>query len=144
MPASKYHVLHHDNSACQYLPNSAVILGPDPLATLAEALKALRPGAPTEALKPPTFDWQTTKQYEDFHLFCRSMEIWYHLHGMKEEPDNGTRLEYLLNFLGTTGQWKHEQWKPEGATEADHENNMKSAAAFLKYLSSTMDHHASQ
>ena len=32
----------------------------NPLASLAEALKALRPGAPTEALKPPTFDWQTT------------------------------------------------------------------------------------
>ena len=40
--------------------------GPDPLAALAEALKALRPSAPTEALKPPTFDWQTTEQYEDF------------------------------------------------------------------------------
>ena len=40
--------------------------GPNPLAALAEALKALRPGAPTEALKPPTFDWQTTEQYEDF------------------------------------------------------------------------------
>ena len=93
--------------------------GPNPLAALAEALKALRPGALTEALKPPTFDWQTTEQYEDFHLFHRSMESWYCLQGMKEEPDDGTRLEYLLNFLGTTGQWKHEQWKPKGATEAD-------------------------
>ena len=118
--------------------------GPNPLAALAEALKAFRPSALTEALKPPTFDWQTTKQYEDFHLFCRSMESWYCLQGMKEEPDDGTRLEYLLNFLGTTGQWKHEQWKPKGATEADHENKKKSAAAFLKYLSSTMDHPMSQ
>ena len=63
---------------------------------------------------------------------------------MKEEPDDGTRLEYLLNLLGTTGQWKHDQWKPEGATEADCENKKKSAAAFLKYLSSTMDHPISQ
>ena len=108
--------------------------GPNPLAALAEAL---RPSAPTEALKPPTFDWQTTKQYEDFCLFCRLM---YCLQGMKEESDNGTRLEYLLNFLGTTGQWIHEQWKPKGATEADHENKKKSTAVFLKYLSSTMDH----
>ena len=115
--------------------------GPNPLATLAEAL---RPGAPIEALKPPTFDWQTTKQYEDFHLFCRLMESWYHLQGMKEEPDDGTRLEYLLYFLGTTGQWKHKQWKPKGATEADCENKKKSAATFLKYLSSTMDHPMSQ
>ena len=82
--------------------------GPDPLAALAEALKALRPGALTEALKPPTFDWQTAEQYEDFHLFCRSMESWYCLQGMKEEPDDGTRLQHLLNFLGTTGQQKHE------------------------------------
>ena len=78
--------------------------GPNPLAALAEALKALRPSALTEALKPPTFVWQTTKQYEDFHLFCRLMESWYHIQGMKEEPDNGTRLKYLLNFLGITGQ----------------------------------------
>ena len=118
--------------------------GPNPLATLAEALKALRPGAPTKALKPPTFHWQTTKQHKDFHLFWRLMESCYHLQGMKEELDDGTRLQYLLNFLGTTGQQKHEQWKPEGATEANCENKKKSAAAFLKYLSSTMDHPMSQ
>ena len=118
--------------------------GPDPIAALADTLKALRPSAPTEAMKPPTFDWQTTKQYEDFHLFCRLMESWYCLQGMKEEPNDGTRLEYLLNFLGTTGQQKHEQWKPEGATEADCENKKKSAAVFLEYISSTMDHPLSQ
>ena len=118
--------------------------GPDPRATLAEALEALRPGAPTEALKPPTFNWQTTEQYEDFCLFHRLMESWYHLQGIKEEPDDGTRLEYLLNFLGTTGQQKHEQWKPKGATEVDHENKKESAAVFLEYLSSTMYHPMSQ
>ena len=118
--------------------------GPGPIATLAEALKALRPGAPTEVLKPPTFDWQTTQQCKDFCLFHRLMESWYCLQGMKEEPNDGTRLEYLLNFLGTTGQQKHEQWKPEGATEADPEYKKKSAATFLKYLSSTMDHPMSQ
>ena len=80
----------------------------------------------------------------DFHLFCSLMESWYHLQGMKKEPDDGTRLEYLLNVLDATGQWKHEQRKPEGATEADHENTKKSAADFLKYLSSTMDHPMSQ
>ena len=85
-----------------------------------------------------------TEQYEDFHLFCKSMESWYHLQGMKEEPDDGTRLEDLLNFLGTSGHWKHEQWKPEGATKADHKNKKKSAAEFLKYISSTMDHPVSQ
>ena len=79
------------------------MLEPDPLATLTEALKALRPSTPTDALKPPMFDWKMTEQYEDFCLFCKSVESWYHLQGMKEEPDNGTRLEYLLNFLGTTG-----------------------------------------
>ena len=118
--------------------------GPDPLAPLPEALKALRPSAPTEALKTPTFNWQTTDQYKDFCLFCRSMESWYCLQGMKEEPDDGTRLKYLLNFLDTTGQWKHEQWKYEGSTEADNENKKKSAAAFLEYFSSTMDQPVSQ
>ena len=67
------------------------------------------------------FDWQTTEQYKIF-IFCKSMESQYHLQGMKEEPDDGTRLEYLLNFLGTTGQQKHEQWKPEGATKAGCKN----------------------
>ena len=66
------------------------------------------------------------------------------LQGMKEEPDDVTRLEYLLNFLGTSGQWKHKQWKSEGATEADCENKKKRAAAFLEYLYSTMDHPVSQ
>ena len=125
-----------------FLPQ--VLSGPDPLAAIAEALKALRPGAPTEALKPPTFDWQMTEQFEDFHLFCRLMGSWYCLQGMKEEPDDGTRLEYLPNFLGTTNQRKHDQWKPEGATTIDWENKKKSAAAFLEYLSSTMDHPVSQ
>ena len=118
--------------------------GPEPLASLTEAPKVLRPSAPTEALKPPMFDWQMNDQYEDFHLFQRSMESWYHIQGMKEEPDDGTRLEYLFNFLGTTGQWKHEQWKPADATKADCKNMKKSAAELLKYLSSTMDHPMSQ
>ena len=117
---------------------------PDPLAALTQALKALRPSVPTEALKPPTFDWQMTKQYNDFHLFHKSMESLYCLQGMKEEPDDGTRLEYLLNFLGTTGQQKHEQWKLEGATEADHKDKKKTTAKFLECLSSTMDHPVSQ
>ena len=120
------------------------MLEPDPLAALTEALKVLRSSAPTKALKPPMFDWQMNKQYEDFHHFCKSMESWYHLQEMKEEPDGGTRLEYLLNFLGTTGQWKHEQWKPEGTTTADCKNKKKSATEFIKYLSSTMDHPVSQ
>ena len=68
------------------------------------------------------------------------MESWYHLQGIKEELDNGARLEYLLNFLGTNGQQKHEQRKPEGTTAAGNENKKKSAAEVLKYLSSTMDH----
>ena len=85
------------------------MLEPDPLAALTEALKDLRPSVPTKALKYPMFDWQMNEQYEDFHLFYKSVESWYHLQGMKEEPDSGARLEYLLNVLGTTGQWKHEQ-----------------------------------
>ena len=120
------------------------MLGPDPLATLAEALKAFRSSALTEAMKPPMFDWKITKHYEDFCLFCKSMESWYHLQGMKEEPDDGTRLKYLLNFLSTTGQWKHKQWKPDGAMEANYKNKKKSAVEFLEYLSSTMDHPMSQ
>ena len=74
------------------------------------------------------------------------MESWYHLpRNEGNEPDYGyPGLSTYLTSLGTTGQQKHEQWKPKGATEADCENKKKSAAAFLEYLSSTIDHPVSQ
>ena len=49
----------------------------DPHAALIEAfIKALTSVkvSPTDALKPPEFDWNSHDQYEDFRLFQRGME----------------------------------------------------------------------
>ena len=73
-------------------------------------------GSLTDSLKPPTFDWNSSDQYEDFRLFIKGMESWYTLQGIPATDGDTTRLEYLLNFLGPIGQRKHEQRTPSGAT----------------------------
>ena len=74
-------------------------------------------GSPMDSLKPPTFDWNSSEQFEDFRLFIKGMESWYTLQGIPDKDgEYTTRLEYLLNFLGPIGWRKHEQWNPSGAT----------------------------
>ena len=51
--------------------------------------------------------------------FQKFMESWYELQGISDEPDDdGTILEYLLNFLGLTGTWKHEHCTQTGDDDA--------------------------
>ena len=69
-------------------------------------------GSPTDSLKPPTFDWNSSEQFEDFWLFIKGMESWYTLQGIPDKDGDTTRLEYLFNFLGPIGRRKHEQWNP--------------------------------
>ena len=57
-------------------------------------------GSPTNSLKPPTFDWNSLEQFEEFRLFIKGMESWYMLQGIPDKAGDTTRLEYLLNFLG--------------------------------------------
>ena len=101
-------------------------------------------GSPTDSLKPPTFDWNSSDQYEDFRLFIKGMESWYTLQGIPATDGDTTRLEYLLNFLGPIGRRKHEQWTPSGATAEEREKNKKSAKLFMQFLHSSMDHPVSQ
>ena len=82
---------------------------------LTKALTDIK-GSPMDSLKPPTFDWNSSKQFEDFQLFIMGMESWYTLQGIPDMAGDTTRLEYLLNFLGPIRQRKHEQWNPYGAT----------------------------
>ena len=110
---------------------------------LAKALTSVKV-SPTDALKPPKFDWNSQDQYEDFRLFKKGMERWYKLQGIPDTDDDDTRLEYLLNFLGPIGQRKHEQWIPTGATEAARSQKKKSASEFMKHLHESMDHPVSQ
>ena len=66
---------------------------------LTKALTDIK-GSPTDFLKPPTFDWNSSEQFEDFRLFIKGMESWYTLQGIPDKDGDTTQLEYLLNFLG--------------------------------------------
>ena len=74
---------------------------------LTKALTDIK-GSPTDSLKPPTFDGNSSEQFEDFQLFIKGMESWYTLQSIPDEAGDTTQLEYLLNFLGPIGQRKHE------------------------------------
>ena len=124
----------------------------DPIAALTAALAKLLPNQPSISLVTPSFDWNTTEQYDDFQLFRKSVESWFTLQNIPAEtapgagPDaepNPTRLEYVLNFLGNTGRRKFDRWKPTG-TDVEISRKKKLASAFMDYLSSTMDHAVSQ
>ena len=76
----------------------------DPFAALTAALKALAPN-PSTLLIAPTFDWNSTEQYDDFQLFVKSVKSWFTLQnivkGDKTNPDgttsiDSTQLEYVL------------------------------------------------
>ena len=100
--------------------------------------------SPTDALKPPKFDWNSHDQYEDFRLFQKGMESWYKLQGINEAEGDDTQLQYLLNFLGSVGRKKHKQWTPDGATLAIRDKMKQSATEFMKFLHARMEHPVSQ
>ena len=110
---------------------------------LTKALTDIK-GSPSDSLKPPTFDWNSSEQFEDFRLFIKGIESWYTLQGIPDKDGDTTRLEYLLNFLGPIGQRKYEQWNPSGATAEERKKNKKSAKLFMEFLHSSMDHPVSQ
>ena len=51
---------------------------------LTKALTDIK-GSPTDSLKPPTFDWNSSEQFEDFRLFIKGMESWYTLQGIPDK-----------------------------------------------------------
>ena len=113
----------------------------DPLAALTTALNSLMPNQPSTNLKTPTFEWTTSDQYHEFKLLCRSTERWFHLQAIPDKPnDKGAHLEYTLNFLGTTGHQKWNQWTPAGVTTDDIAATKKSTKSFLDHVASQMDH----
>ena len=73
------------------------------------------------------------------------MESLFCLHPIPDDPDDkGAHLEYILNFLGTTGCQKWNQWTPAGVTADDIMTTKKSVKSFLDHLASQMDHIMSQ
>ena len=65
-------------------------MGDESINALVEALKKLSPQAPT-TLVPPSFDWSSKDQYDDFQLFIKSVNSWFTLQGIAEKakgPDD--------------------------------------------------------
>ena len=101
-------------------PNEPAGTAADPLAALTAALKLLMPNQPATNVKTPTFKWTMSDQYDEFKLFCESTDSWFHFQAIPDEPDDkGACLEYILNFLGTIGYWKWNQWTPASANTDD-------------------------
>ena len=60
---------------------------------------------------------------------------------MPTEPgDSDDRIEYILNFVGTAGYMRFNQWKSAAVTPDDHTTTKKSIERFLNYLASNMEH----
>ena len=114
---------------------------------LVKAMKKLSPQTPT-TLVPPSFDWSSKDQYDDFQLFIKSVNSWFTLQGIPEkvkgpadaEIENAICLDYILNFLRNQGRKRHKRWQPMGE-HLDAEK--QKASAFLTHLQSTMDHEIS-
>ena len=48
-------------------------------------------GSLTDSLKPPTLDWNSLEQFEDFQLFIiKGMESWYTLKGIPDKAGDTT------------------------------------------------------
>ena len=107
---------------------------------LTKALTDIK-GSPTDSLKPLTFDWNSSEQFEDFHLFIKGMKSRYTLQGIPDKAGDTTWLEYLLNFLGPIRWRKREKWNPSGTTAEEREKNKKSAKLFMEF---SMNHPVSQ
>ena len=58
-------------------------------------------GSPTDSLKPPTFDWNSSEQFEDFCLFIKGMESWYTLQGIPDKAGEYHMTGVSAQFLGS-------------------------------------------
>ena len=56
---------------------------------LTKALTDIK-GSPTGSLKPPTFDWNSLEQFEDFWFFIKGMESWHTLQGIPDKVGDTT------------------------------------------------------
>ena len=56
---------------------------------LTKALTDIK-GSLTDSLKPPTFAWNSSEQYEEFRLFMKGMESWYMLQGIHDKAGDTT------------------------------------------------------
>ena len=103
------------------------------------------PNQPATNVKTPTFEWTTSDWYDWIQTILR-------VHGELVPSSGNTRwtrwprwyLEYILNFLSTTGHQEWNQWTPASVTTDDVAATKKSAKSFLDHLASQMDHSVPQ
>ena len=96
----------------------------DPIAALTAKIAKLLPNQTSISLITPSFDWNIMEQFDDFQLFCKSVESWFTLQNILAETPvdspvepKSTQLEYILNFLDNTGCRKLDHWKPTGSAD---------------------------
>ena len=59
---------------------------------LTKALTDIK-GSLMDSLNPPTFDWNSLEQFEDFQLFIKGMESWYMLQGIPDKAGDTTWMK---------------------------------------------------
>ena len=63
----------------------------DPITALTAAITKLLPNQPSISIVVPSFNWNTTEQYDHFQLFCKSLESWFTLQNIPAEtPEDPT------------------------------------------------------
>ena len=65
----------------------------DPIAALTAAIAKLLLNQPLILLVTPSFDWNTTQQYDDFQLFCKSVESWFIFQNIPAETPEDPTVE---------------------------------------------------
>ena len=101
---------------------------------LTKALTDIK-GSPTDSLKPLTFNWNSSEQFEDFRLFIKV-----YLTKMVIPHDwSICSISWVPSDEGSTSSGT-----PLVQLQRNEEKNKKSAKHFMEFLHSSMDHPVSQ
>ena len=126
-------------------PNEPAGTAADPLAALTAALKLLLPTQPATTLKLPPLNGICPTNMISSNYFESLQRAGFHLQAIPDEPDDkGACLEYTLNFLGTTGCQKWNQWTLAGANIDYITATKNSAKILLGHLAYQIDYTVSQ
>ena len=85
----------------------------DPIAAHTAALAKLLPNQPSISLVTPSFDWNTTEQYDDFQLFRKSVESWFTLQNIPAETPEESHRGTQLHLPGVHAQFPGQHWPQE-------------------------------
>ena len=92
-------------------------------------------------LKTPSFKWTAIDMYEEFQLFCKSLDSLFNLHGVPAEPgDDVCQAKVCPELSQLASHRKFNQGRPTSDSEVAHRAEKKSTTKFLGNLASTMDH----